>query len=203
MPQFSLCYDALDKNLAAMAGSGLGDETGTKVTVSLVILAAAVCIVLLNTRRGRAAKLFDLTLKAMVGIVVICFFGVVALLAINGRLDFAEILAGFVPSLEQWQKPAGKLGESLAAISPDGQQFWSDKIVSSQRSVMIAAAATAVGINMTFLLPYSMLRKGWGKDHRQLGPHHPRPSWARRTRLKLWETLSNRTTCPKNCASGC
>ena len=26
---------------------------------------------------------------------------------------------------------------------------------------MIAAAATAVGINMTFLLPYSMLARGW------------------------------------------
>ena len=33
---------------------------------------------------------------------------------------------------------------------------------------MIAAAATAVGINMTFLLPYSMLRKGWGREHRGL-----------------------------------
>lgn len=33
---------------------------------------------------------------------------------------------------------------------------------------MITAAATAVGINMTFLLPYSMLRKGWGKDFRGL-----------------------------------
>ena len=33
---------------------------------------------------------------------------------------------------------------------------------------MVAAAATAVGINMTFLLPYSMLRKGWDKDFRGL-----------------------------------
>jgi hypothetical protein len=33
---------------------------------------------------------------------------------------------------------------------------------------MIGAAASAVGINMTFLLPYSMLRKGWRKEHRGL-----------------------------------
>jgi hypothetical protein len=33
---------------------------------------------------------------------------------------------------------------------------------------MISAAATAVGINMTFLLPYSMLRKGWDKHFRGL-----------------------------------
>ena len=33
---------------------------------------------------------------------------------------------------------------------------------------MVGAAATAVGINMTFLLPYSMLSKKWGKEHRGL-----------------------------------
>jgi CBS domain-containing protein len=33
---------------------------------------------------------------------------------------------------------------------------------------MITAAATAVGINMTFLLPYSMLRKGWDRESRGL-----------------------------------
>jgi len=33
---------------------------------------------------------------------------------------------------------------------------------------MISAAATAVGINMTFLLPYSMIRRGWDKDFRGL-----------------------------------
>ncbi|MGC8846144.1 MAG: hypothetical protein ACP5QY_09875, partial [Candidatus Hydrogenedens sp.] len=34
--------------------------------------------------------------------------------------------------------------------------------------VMISAAATAVGINMTFMLPYSMLRKGWDREFRGL-----------------------------------
>jgi Mn2+/Fe2+ NRAMP family transporter len=33
---------------------------------------------------------------------------------------------------------------------------------------MIAAAATAVGINMTFLLPYSMLNRGWDRNFRGL-----------------------------------
>ena len=33
---------------------------------------------------------------------------------------------------------------------------------------MVGAAATAVGINMTFLLPYSMLSKKWGREHRGL-----------------------------------
>ena len=33
---------------------------------------------------------------------------------------------------------------------------------------MIGAAATAVGINMTFLLPYNLLSKGWNKSFRGL-----------------------------------
>ena len=33
---------------------------------------------------------------------------------------------------------------------------------------MMTAFGTAVGINMTFLLPYSMLKKSWGKSHRGL-----------------------------------
>lgn len=169
MPQFSLCYDALDKNLAAIGGgSGLGDATDTKIIVSVVLLVAAGAIVLLNTKQGKTAKLFDLFLKGMVGIVVICFFGVVALLAIKGELNFGEIFAGLVPNLDQWTEPTGRLGEAIAGLPQDGQEYWSEKILKSQRSVMIAAAATAVGINMTFLLPYSMLSRGWDKPFRGL-----------------------------------
>ncbi len=169
MPQFSLSYDALDKNLAALVGGdGLGDATNTKVIVSIAILVAAGAIVLLNTKRGKAAKVFDLFLKGLVGLVVICFFGVVALLASNGELNFAEIFGGLVPDLRQWAEPTGKLGEAVAALSPEGQEYWTSKIVKNQRSVMIAAAATAVGINMTFLLPYSMLSRGWDKPFRGL-----------------------------------
>jgi hypothetical protein len=33
---------------------------------------------------------------------------------------------------------------------------------------MIAAASAAVGVNMTFMLPYTMRARGWGKKHRGL-----------------------------------
>ena len=169
MPQFSLCYDALDKNLFAIGGgSGLGDATGTKWSVSLVILAAAGFVVLLNTKQGKAAKLFDIFLKFLVGMVVICFFGVVILLAANGQLNFSSIIAGLVPNFSQWGSPAGELGPLVDGLSDAGKSFWSGKLVGTQRAVMIAAAATAVGINMTFLLPYSMLSRGWDKPFRGL-----------------------------------
>jgi hypothetical protein len=37
-----------------------------------------------------------------------------------------------------------------------------------QRDVMIAAAATAVGINMTFFMPFVLLNRKWGREHRGL-----------------------------------
>ena len=63
-------------------------------------------------------------------------------------------------------KPSSEFSAVLAASSAPG--FWSNEIVTQQQKVMITAAATAVGINMTFLLPYSMLRRGWDREFRGL-----------------------------------
>ncbi|MEM6470203.1 MAG: divalent metal cation transporter [Planctomycetota bacterium] len=168
MPQFSLCYDAIDKNLANLAGGGLGDSKNSKLGVTLFLFIAAGIVVLLNTRQGKAAKVFDIVLKSLVGLVVVCFFGVVALLAIQGELNLGVIFAGFVPNISQWNSPAGELSGVVASLSPDLQDYWNGLLVNQQRTVMIAAAATAVGINMTFLLPYSMLARGWDKPFRGL-----------------------------------
>jgi hypothetical protein len=56
----------------------------------------------------------------------------------------------------------------LAELDTAARQFWSDQIVRKQIDVVASAAATAVGINMTFLFPYSLLRKGWTKEFRGL-----------------------------------
>ncbi len=170
MPQFSLAYDALDKNLFALGGGGhgLGDESGTKLTVTIVLLLAAGFVVLLKAKEGKTAKAFDLFLKALIGLVVICFVGVVILLAIDGQLNFGEIFAGMVPNLGQWTQPAGHLSDLISGLPEEAQSYWNQTILKSQRAVMIAAAATAVGINMTFLLPYSMLSRGWDKPFRGL-----------------------------------
>ena len=169
MPQFSLCYDALDKNLFSIGGGGgLGDATSTKLIVSAILLVAAGSIVLMNVRQGKVAKIFDIVLKGLIGMVVLCFFGVVVLLAFNGQLNFGEILSGFIPNFGQWSEPTGRLSELTSGLNATAQGFWSGKVVGNQQSVMIAAAATAVGINMTFLLPYSMLARGWDKPFRGL-----------------------------------
>ena len=181
MPQFSLCFGALEGNLlpagtldSLKVGGGTdGDPSwwvasSPKLIVSAIILILVSFVVALNARRGVAAKIFDWVLKGLVGMVVICFFLVVAVLTYRGELDWGAILAGFVPDIGQWNGPSGKVGELVASLPAEAQEFWTGKVVTQQRARMIGAAATAVGINMTFLMPYALLHRGWDKTFRGL-----------------------------------
>lgn len=165
MPQFGLCFAALQKNLLPKI---VEDTDSAKQMVSAIVLLAAALAVFLNSRPGMGMKIFDWTLKGLIGIVVICFVGVVVLLTKNGVLNWPEIFSGFIPNLSQWNNPTGKLAELIAPLPANVQDFWNEGIVAQQRDVMIAAAATAVGINMTFLMPYSMLRRRWDRSFRGL-----------------------------------
>jgi Mn2+/Fe2+ NRAMP family transporter len=176
MPQFALCFEALEKNLIGFGNTdqykdavAAGDKMyGYKIGISLVLLVIAGGMVYLSSQPGLAAKAFDWALKIMVAIVVLAFFGVVTILGTSGALDWGSILSGFIPDLSQWTQPAGRIAEFVDKLAPDVGNFWSERVVRSQRDVMIGAAATAVGINMTFLLPYSMLSRGWDKTFRGL-----------------------------------
>ena len=75
---------------------------------------------------------------------------------------------GLVPNLSVFSSPSAAFMQYISKLDAAGQKFWSDMIVAQQIDVVISAAAMAVGINMTFLYPYSMLKKGWDKDFRGL-----------------------------------
>ncbi len=84
----------------------------------------------------RGIRAFETLLKLMVAGIVVCFAVVVWKTGVNWS-EFRRGLFGFhVPT------KASELG------------------------VLIAAFATAVGINMTFLFPYTLLARGWGREHR-------------------------------------
>ena len=211
IPQFGLCYDALDRSLLVMppaevaeleqkladvelqmaardsapveslqaerdalkeklelGSHGLGASIKTKAMVSGVIALVAFFMVVLSFNPGWMATTFDLILKLIVGMVVVCFVVVVYILATNGSLDFREILMGFIPDLSQWSRPAASIEALLLELDGSVSGYWEEKIVSEQRQSMIGVTATAVGLNMTFLLPYSLLARGWDKTFRGL-----------------------------------
>jgi len=169
MPQFALGTAAIQQNLLRhVVGTEVMPDPWGKMLVGAAILAVAVTFVMLYSAGGWGVKLFEIIVKVMVGVIVLCFFGVVIKMSIEGVLDWSRVLRGLVPDLRLLFRPAETFGPFLAVVEPACRAFWTDIIVAQQRDVMISAASTAVGINMTFLLPYSMLRKGWDHEFRGL-----------------------------------
>ncbi len=176
LPQYALSAGALQQNLfPAVFGWGehpglFGSIQGGTIAASAIVLGIALFNVTMYNRGGSGVKLFETTIKVIIGLIVICFFGVILKVTFTegSGLYWSEIMAGFIPDIRAFTQPAAAIAAEIAKVTPEFQYFWSDIVVSSQRDVMIGAAATAVGINMTFLLPYSMLRKGWNRDFRGL-----------------------------------
>ncbi len=169
MPQFSLGTAALQQNLAPDilgVGGAAGDYGKHIIVAGLFVLSGL--IVWSYDSGNWGIKLFEGLLKLMVAGVIICFFGVVVTMSLSeSGLQWGEIFTGFIPNFDLLNSPAPAFGEVLSETGSFAAK-WSAKIVSDQQKVMITAAATAVGINMTFLLPYSMLQRGWDKDFRGL-----------------------------------
>ncbi|MCB1123803.1 MAG: divalent metal cation transporter, partial [Verrucomicrobiae bacterium] len=151
MPQFSLGTAALQQNL------GLFTFDGGNYVCAILLFIIGAFVVWLYDASARGYKIFDIALKVMVGIVVLSFFLVVFALTFSSEgLPWGKIFAGFIPKPSLIFEPASSLSAFVQASSaPD---YWSNVIVSDQRDRLVAAAATAVGINMTFLLPYSLLK---------------------------------------------
>ena len=170
LPQFSLATAAVRQNLLPdVVGTGAMSDFAGKLTVCGVIVLICVIVIWFYDSGGWGIKFFEILLKCVVALIVICFFGVVLKMSFaKGGLDWGSILSGLVPDLKLLTSPAKTFAPFIEAVDSRFQAFWINAIVSQQRDVMITAAATAVGINMTFLLPYSMLRRGWNKDFRGL-----------------------------------
>jgi len=165
MPQFSLGAAAMQQNLMPGAFGGMEGMTADVVCAFFLFVIAGTVIWFYDAG-GWGVKAFDVILKIMVGIVVLSFFGVVAAMTMKGSLDWGAIFAGFIPDFSLLSEPAAEIKTFIAnSANPD---YWTATVLETQKERMIAAAATAVGINMTFLLPYSMLRKGWDKTFRGL-----------------------------------
>jgi len=158
MPQFSLGTAAIQQNL-------LGAER-FQWPIIFSLFGIGLYVNYLYQAEGGGAKLFDRIIKVMVGLIMLSFIAVVGSLVFSGKLDFGGILAGFIPDLSLLSSPASTFAEDIAASSDPA--WWTKHISDTQKSKIFAAFGTAVGINMTFLLPYTLLKKKWGAKHRGL-----------------------------------
>ncbi|MBN2180583.1 MAG: divalent metal cation transporter [Sedimentisphaerales bacterium] len=169
LPQFALGTAALRQNLLpSLIGPSVMGEIPGKMIAGVIFLVIALSASFTYSAGGRGVKVFEILIKTIVSIIVLSFVGVVIKLSLEGKILWGEILGGLIPDLSLFVKPTDKIMPHIQQVAEPFQAFWTNMIVGQQRDVMISAAATAVGINMTFLLPYSMLRKGWDKYFRGL-----------------------------------
>ena len=165
--QFSLGRGALEDNLGIKpewiisSGANLGPYL---ITGSLFIIAMS--LISISQKNAKASAFIDNILKVLVGVIVLCFMAVVVTLISKGAVQWGSLFSGLIPDVTALFRPTDQIA---AAIAETGDtSFWTEYVTGEQRSKIIAAFGTAVGINMTFLLPYSLKKKEWGKQHREL-----------------------------------
>ncbi|MEM6884068.1 MAG: divalent metal cation transporter [Verrucomicrobiota bacterium] len=162
MPQFNLGRAALQQNLIPAFGS----SHVSTLLICLVLFAVAFYVNVLYQSEGKGVRIFDNFIKIIVGVIVLSFFAVVFTLTTSDSIEWSRIFSGMVPNLSLLFNPSAGYSELIAHSS--APEWWQAKISADQRNIIIAAFASAVGINMTWLLPYSLLKKGWNRVHREL-----------------------------------
>ena len=173
IPQYSLANSAVQQimmpDLLGPTGP-LGDYGGRALIAGTILIFAT--IVTWSYGSGHwGVRLYERMLKVIVAAVVLCFILVVGQYVANGNLDMGVVLTGFIPTTSSLFDPAPAFQTILAKMgeaNPAGASYWAEQIVNDQRGWIITAFGTAVGINMTFLMPYSILGRGWGRHHRGL-----------------------------------
>lgn len=164
MPQFSLGTAAIQQNLLSIDPADKGLLKSSQWIIIAVLFGTGLYINYLYQAGGSGAKLFDRIIKIMVGIIVLSFIAVVVSLA--STLPWGEVIGGYFPNFSLLTTPADAYQPLIEKSSnPD---WWTQQILGTQKDVIFTAFGTAVGINMTFLLPYTLLKKKWGPKHRGL-----------------------------------
>ncbi|MGD2123531.1 MAG: divalent metal cation transporter [Gemmatimonadota bacterium] len=144
LPQYALAAGVTEDMVAVATGwnpTG-GARTAFLVGTGFLFLVASTAVTWSYGRGIRGIRLYERTLKVLVGGIIVAFLAVVVRASVAGRVDWPAFFRGFLPL----------------------------SIPSDQAGVMKVAGAfgAAVGINMTFLFGYTLLARGWGREHRGL-----------------------------------
>jgi hypothetical protein len=149
-PQYGLAAGAA-RDLATMTGALTYDQLGNFTpagifvgfAVGAVILGINVFTVWSYGSSTRGIKLYEWFLRAVIALIIILF--AVVVIGSVSKIDWTEVGKGFI----------GWYG------IPGADNF-------EHVTLVLGMLGAAVGINMTFLYPYTLLAKGWGKKHKTL-----------------------------------
>lgn len=111
--------------------------------VGLLILSINVFVVWSYGSSPGGIKLYEWFLRIVIGTVILLF--AIVVLANLPKIQWGEMVKGFIGwyGIPEWHNP-------------------------KHVTLVLGMLGAAVGINMTFLYPYSLLAKGWGPAHKKL-----------------------------------
>jgi Mn2+/Fe2+ NRAMP family transporter len=149
-PQYGLAASAA-RDLAAMAGSPAYDAQqnfttvgmGVSIGVGLLILGINIFTVFSYGSSTKGIKLYEWFLRTVIALIILMF--AVVVVSSIAKIDWAELGKGFIGwyGIPEYRNP-------------------------KHITLVLGMLGAAVGINMTFLYPYTLLAKGWGKHHKKL-----------------------------------
>ncbi|MDR2345581.1 MAG: divalent metal cation transporter [Planctomycetaceae bacterium] len=117
------------------------------VITGVIILLVNIIVVFNYGRGGIGIKVYEWFLRFMMALVFLTFF-IVVILNFH-KIDWLEVLRGFT-------------GYYGIPYNDDPVEY------AKTVTMVLGMLGAAVGINMTFLYPYSLLKKGWGEEHKTL-----------------------------------
>jgi len=143
--QYALAAGMTEDMIRACSGWQPAGAARTAVLAGIgaVFLVVSTAVTWSYGRGHKGVKVYERMLKGFVLLIIIAFAVVVARQAFAGHIRWGEVLKGFVP-----HEIAIKDTRTV--------------------SLVMGAFGAAVGINSTFLISYSLLARGWGREHRGL-----------------------------------
>lgn len=144
IPQYSL---AANGAVSVAQGVGLSlDSMAGRTGIGAVLLGSACAIVYLYHKGAKGLHIYELAVKVLVWSIVFAF----AIVAFSTGIQWKRFFLGITGIAFLQDIFAGR-GLDPRAVKP-----------------IVAGIAATTGINMLFLYPYSLLNKGWGKQHKEL-----------------------------------
>jgi len=143
-PQYGLAAGMLEDMVKAATK---WEPTGAKQTILLLAIGTVFLIISTkitwNYEAGhKGIRIYEKALKGMVWMIILAFGTVVIYTTMQGKIAWGQVCKGFLPL----HVPTDSMG--IKTIT--------------------GAFSAAVGINMTFLFPYTLLARVWSKVHRGL-----------------------------------
>jgi Mn2+/Fe2+ NRAMP family transporter len=144
LPQYALAAGMTEDMIKAVTGwepSSVA-QTVLRIGIGLVVLVISTTVVWCYSSGYRGVRFYERILKGLVWMIILAFTIVIVRRAIEGGVQWGKLFKGFLPLY----------------IPTDVRGV----------SIVMAAFSAATGINATFLFPYTLLARGWGKEHRGL-----------------------------------